>query len=54
MYMLIVIFWDLRKLNMLGEVFINLICKIVLLYLIYIKSMCIYIYINNSIDGLEC
>lgn len=52
--MLIVIFLDFRKLNMLGEVFINLICKIVLLYLIYIKSMCIYLYINNSIDGLEC
>lgn len=52
MHMLTASFLDFRKLNMLGEVPINLICKIAPLYLIHIKSKCIYI--NNSIDGLEC
>lgn len=54
MHMSTATFLDLRKLNMLGEVPINLICKIAPLHLIHIKSMCIYLYINNSIDGLEC
>lgn len=56
MHMSTATFLDFRKLNMLGllELPINLICKIAPLFLIHIKSMCVYIYINNSIDGLEC
>lgn len=52
MHMSTATFLDLRKLNMLGEVPINLICKIAPLHLIHKKY--VYIYVNNSIDGLEC
>lgn len=55
MHMSTATFLDFRKLNMLGllELPINLICKIAPLHLIHIKKY-VYIYINNSIDGLEC
>lgn len=48
MHMSTATFLDLRKLNMLGEVPINLICKIAPLFLMHIKSMCIYIYIYKQ------
>lgn len=46
MHMSTATFLDFRKLNMLGllELPINLICKIAPLFLIHIKSICVYIY----------